>query len=816
MSIEGRPVDVSPIRRFGAYEAIVISQLDPKRSGALQVELLKNTTAGNQPERSGQIVTVQYLSPFAGITPLNATSDNDTFQATQKSYGMWMIPPDPGTRVLVVFTEGNLGKGYWIGCIQDTYMNWMTPDPWAGTQFHNKQGDESRNLPTGEFNKVRQTGAGTDPTRYIKPYNEDFYTILGRQGLLDDEVRGPANSSSRREVPSMVFGISTPGPLDKRDGAPKATIGTSDSRTQVFASRLGGSSLVFDDGDETRIRKSFAGQGPKQYSDLTKGETEGLVQIPYNECVRLRTRTGHQILLHNSEDLIYIGNASGSTWLELTSNGKIDIFADDSISIRTSVDVNISSDRDINLTAARDINFNAGRDYKLTVNQNYDTKVGVNAKFDIGADYDQFVGATQKVYVGGEGNLIVAGAHKITNLATLDIKTNGARKDTQANLSLKSGGYNHFTSGGNTEILAANILASAGRIDLNGPGAAEAAEAGAASQATSATPAYWPVRVPEHEPWKAHEHLDPLTFTPALTQASTSPSPSLRNTTPLVNSNSDAVGTANTSTEATGAANQRGEQRVVPGVVGPVGEQPSKPVPVTDQQRFFLNELIKGIGLNPATCLKSANPADLAPGETPGNAQALGMAMAQVQAECGFRPRSENLNYSAAALRRVFPNRVRTDQFAQELAAAGPAAIGNTIYGGRLGNAQDEGYKYRGRGLIQLTFKDNYRRYGGLGGCPQIVENPDLANDPIFATKIAVAYLKSKSISWNSFDFGALGEQFRRAVGYADQGGAETSKRIGLGRGFASKLITGELTPVASITTEPAGTNIEAGRRAPT
>ena len=70
-----------------------------------------------------------------------------------------------------------------------------------------------------------------------------------------------------------------------------------------------------------------------------------------------------------------------------------------------------------------------------------------------------------------------------------------------------------------------------------------------------------------------------------------------------------------------------------------------------------------------------------------------------------------------------------------------------------------------------------------------------------------------KSITWTSANFGTLGEQFRKAVGYANQGGKETTNRIGLGKGFASKIITGDLVPVASITTEPAGTNIEAGNR---
>ena len=61
------------------------------------------------------------------------------------------------------------------------------------------------------------------------------------------------------------------------------------------------------------------------------------------------------------------------------------------------------------------------------------------------------------------------------------------------------------------------------------------------------------------------------------------------------------------------------------------GKQPADPVPVNDMQEYMLGELIKGLGLDPATCLNSANPADLPAGATPGNAQALAMALAQVQ-----------------------------------------------------------------------------------------------------------------------------------------------------------------------------------------
>src|SRR5690606_5455531 len=65
----------------------------------------------------------------------------------------------------------------------------------------------------------------------------------------------------------------------------------------------------------------------------------------------------------------------------------------------------------------------------------------------------------------------------------------------------------------------------------------------------------------------------------------------------------------------------------------------------------------------------------------------------------------------------------------------------NYVYGGRYGNANNEGYKYRGRGFNQLTFKDNYFTYGKLIG-KDLVKNPDLVNNPAIAAQIVAAYMK--------------------------------------------------------------------------
>lgn len=209
----------------------------------------------------------------------------------------------------------------------------------------------------------------------------------------------------------------------------------------------------------------------------------------------------------------------------------------------------------------------------------------------------------------------------------------------------------------------------------------------------------------------------------------------------------------------------------------PIGAQPGKPVPVNDMQKQLMADLQKQGITDPN---KIAN------------------IMAQVQAESGFKPRSEDVGkYSAKTLFKLYGagnaggNKVRfkTMEDAEALVKQGPEAVGNVLYGGRMGNKADEGFKYRGRGLIQLTGKDNYAKYGKMIGV-DLVNNPDLANDPAIASQLAVAYFKEKEKKGvNLSDIGAVG----KSVGYAG-GAAETQKRASLAEGFKTQLASGKLT----------------------
>lgn len=99
-----------------------------------------------------------------------------------------------------------------------------------------------------------------------------------------------------------------------------------------------------------------------------------------------------------------------------------------------------------------------------------------------------------------------------------------------------------------------------------------------------------------------------------------------------------------------------------------------------------------------------------------------------------FKLLEENLNYSAKALIATWPSRFPTEEMANQY-ARNPEKIANKVYGGRMGNADEssgEGWKYRGRGIKQLTGKENYERCGsGLG--VDLVGNPDLLLDPKYA-----------------------------------------------------------------------------------
>jgi putative chitinase len=109
----------------------------------------------------------------------------------------------------------------------------------------------------------------------------------------------------------------------------------------------------------------------------------------------------------------------------------------------------------------------------------------------------------------------------------------------------------------------------------------------------------------------------------------------------------------------------------------------------------------------------------------------------------GFRLTEENLNYSVASMMRVWPSRFPTEESAQPY-ARNPQALADKVYGDRMGN-DGEGYKWRGRGFLQLTGRDNYEAFASDMSLPEVIDDPDCVEDD-YAFETALWYFNKNKL----------------------------------------------------------------------
>ncbi len=109
----------------------------------------------------------------------------------------------------------------------------------------------------------------------------------------------------------------------------------------------------------------------------------------------------------------------------------------------------------------------------------------------------------------------------------------------------------------------------------------------------------------------------------------------------------------------------------------------------------------------------------------------------------GLTRLEENLSYSAERLTVVWPGRFPTKADAQPY-ARNPEALANKVYGGRMGNTDPgDGWKYRGRGPLQVTGRDNYRSVGEIVG-QDLETMPELLEQPRFALEACIAWWEDR------------------------------------------------------------------------
>lgn len=398
------------------YIGIVKNNLDPTRTGRLQVWI---PDMGGDQDSPKNWRTVSYASPFMGSTNTKKTASTaNTFENVSHTYGMWMVPPDIGVEVIVIFIGGDPLRGHWIACVNSNLSRHMLPGLAASTNIQGDTADADFKrgkvngvpYPVVEFNENDPLASHNSTfVNNLKPIHEVQAAILRHQGLDRDDIRGTVSSSSQRESPSQVFGISTPGrPLNDLANDPKLTeklkAGTVTESDYSVKSRAGGHTFIMDDG-------SLTGK---------------------DQLIRLRTAKGHQIMMHDSANTFYIANADGSVWIELTEDRKLNVYSSNGINFRTEGSMNFHADGNMNFNAAGKLNIKSAKTQidtgklDLLIDQGLTIGTGGTVGFNAAGGFNVESGVG--ISLGAKTKVITNGTILENSTATVPVKSPTAIK----------------------------------------------------------------------------------------------------------------------------------------------------------------------------------------------------------------------------------------------------------------------------------------------------------------------------------------------------------------------------------------------------
>jgi hypothetical protein len=312
---------------------------------------------GGDPADQTSWYIVKYASPFAGVSnPHGRRKDAETMEGAQTAYGFWMQPPDLENQVLVLFANGDPARGYWFACPFSQNMNHSIPGLASNVSTDKSLTDQGIYPPVVEYNKWGEK----NPDQPHRPTFDPLHQGLTRQGLYPDSERGRSSSSARREAPSRVLGFSTP-----------------------------------------------------------RGTVMHVDDNPKNEFIRMRTRGGTQVLVHETSGYVYINSKNGNSWIEISDEG-VDIYSKKSVSIRAEEDLNLIADRDVIIEGGRGLFLKAGQMLTAESGQNTHMKAGTDLK--IGAGGKITAKAASDYLVSTGGNLRTDSASQTTiKAATFEV-----------------------------------------------------------------------------------------------------------------------------------------------------------------------------------------------------------------------------------------------------------------------------------------------------------------------------------------------------------------------------------------------------------
>lgn len=424
---------------------VVVDTNDPQQMGRVRAVCLRWGDSVQSPIEN--IPWASYATPFGGQTHVGSRGPGIQESKGGIAYGMWAIPK-VGAQVLVMCIDGDPNQRVYIGCLYDQH----TP----------------HTLPHGRFmyddhpvldNNITPSGPYTSAENPIEPLHTNMRQAFGNKNKPNFEWQTRAADYTASAVDVANLNSTQSRVADDKD----VKVDDWTSRQGYQTSRL-----------DPEAPSSFTPRNLDSmvYSFTSPGFHAISMDDRIENCrIRLRTTAGHQIIMDDTNERIYIATAKGENWIEMDQAGNIDIYTSNKLNVRARKGINFTSDEEIRFHAGKGIhmvtpevvNIQAGKDINVKTDQNVRTEAGQSI----------FLQAAQE-------------------------------------LNSKSGSNTNLTSGMNLNYLASgNIVNTATNVHLNGPQATEAKDA-------AAQKAKWTSRVPAHEPYARVMTKNDYTHEPEL------------------------------------------------------------------------------------------------------------------------------------------------------------------------------------------------------------------------------------------------------------------------------------------------------------
>lgn len=443
----------------------VVDTNDPQQMG--RVRALCQSYGDSTTSKIKNIPWAISVSPLGGVTSMGTRgAEKDEFNGPV-SYGMWNVPKI-GAYVLIGCVEGNKAARFYVGCIQPQYFTHTMPH---GRYTWN---DDENGAPDGPLDTCENP---------IQPTYDNFaqqFTSTGDRlapGTPTDPHRNMEWRS--RGVDNQVSAITNTHVKHTKDNPGSKIADHAWERNDFSFTTVEEENL-----DERVIRGPGYGidqAEPTSYYETTQNNYDSMIYSwttpgfhsfsmddrHENSRIRLRTTSGHQILMDDTNERIYISTAGGETWIEIDSVGNIDIFASKDISTHASGDINFTADKTFRVHAKEGIHLVS------------DDEIRVHSKAGNGIHLK----SDKEIHIES-----VEDTHFISD-SVLHLRSLG---DTNIHTGLvgrwQTGGEKHLLAGG-------NHIETAPNIHMNGP------QADAAEPAVTSKESFIATRIPEHEPW---------------------------------------------------------------------------------------------------------------------------------------------------------------------------------------------------------------------------------------------------------------------------------------------------------------------------